>query len=201
MRYDEGMKHSRVGLFVMTAVLGTFILAGCSSTAGRVTSKVTAGNPDDPFSIEVLSYQDVKALYGPTFLVNPYMAPSSTLMPVYNDYIVLHLNFNLAEKAHVLLLKADVSDDRGKVFADYMNRAKFSEFAMQQSPEMANNALKQNKIDWYYLPNPIMDMPAGKHQYVLVLVGQHPIPDTAMIRVVASVNDKITVYAVAAPIS
>ncbi len=72
---------------------------------------------------------------------------------------------------------------------------------MQQSPEMANNALKQNKIDWYYLPNPIMDMPAGKHSYVLVMIGQHPIPDTATIHVAMSVNDQAISYDLSVPIS
>jgi hypothetical protein len=192
------MKQTKILLFAMALMI---LLVGCSSTAGRVTSNVRAGTQDDPFSLVVLSYQDVRALYGPTFLVNPYLAPSSSIMPVYNDYIVLQLNFNLPEKSKVILLRAEISDERGKIYASYMNREKFSNFAMQQSPEMANNALKQNKIDWYYLPNPIMDMAAGKHSYVLVMIGQHPIPDTATIHVAMSVNDLAISYDLSVPIS
>jgi hypothetical protein len=194
------MKQAKV-ILLIGAAISAFVLASCSSSAGRVTSKAAAGSPDDPFSLAVLSYQDVRMLYGPTFLVNPYLAPSSSIMPVYNDYVVLQLNFNLPEKSKVILLRAEISDERGKIYASYMNREKFSEFAMQQSPEMANNALKQNKIDWYYLPNPIMDVPAGKHSYVLVMVGQHPIPDTATIHVAVSVNDQAISYDLSVPIS
>jgi hypothetical protein len=199
MRYDLLMKQTKLFLFPCIALV--FALAACSSTAGRVTSNIRAGTPDDPFSLVVLSYQDVKTLYGPTFLVNPYMPPSSSIMPVYNDYIVVQLNFNLPEKSKVMLLRAEISDERGKIYASSMNREKFSEFAMQQSPEMANNALKRNKIDWYYLPNPIMDMPAGKHSYLLVMVGPHPIPDTATIHVAMSVNDQAISYDLLVPIS
>jgi hypothetical protein len=198
--YDEVMKQAKV-ILLIGVVISAFVLAGCSSSAGRVTSKTTAGSPDDPFSLAVLSYQDVRALYGPTFLVNPYLAPSSSIMPVYNDYIVAQLIFNLPEKSKVILLRAEISDERGKIYASYMNREKFSTFAMQQSPEMANNALKQNKIDWYYLPNQIMDMPAGKHTYVIVMVGPHPIPDTATIHVAMSVNDQAISYDLSVPIS
>ncbi|HUI71192.1 MAG TPA: hypothetical protein VL354_11800, partial [Spirochaetia bacterium] len=91
--------------------------------------------------------------------------------------------------------------DRGKVYAAYMTREKFTSFAMQQSPDMANNALKQNKIDWYYLPNPILTVDQGRHSYLIVMVGQHPIPDTATIHVALSINDRATSYDVPVPLS
>jgi hypothetical protein len=194
------MRHRKTIPF-FAVILTALAFASCSSTAGRVTSSTTAGSPDDPFSVVVLSYKDVQAAYGSSFSDDPYLAPGSSIMPVYNDYLVLQLKFNLPEKSKVLLLRAEVSDERGKVYASYMNREKFADFAMTQSPDSANNALKRNKIDWYYLPNPIMDMQAGTHTYVLVMVGPHPIPDTATIHVAMSINDKAVSYDISVPIS
>ncbi len=195
------MMKQRKALFFSVCAAFLILLAGCASSAGRVSDSITAGNPEDPVSIVVLSYNDVRAQYGPTFLNDPFIAPAGTIMPTANDYIVLKLNFNLPEKAAFMLLRAEVTDDRGKILAGYMTRAKFADFAMQQSPDLADNTLKRNKIDWYYLPNPIMTVDAGKHSYLVVLVGKHPIPDTGTIHVAVSLDNKATTFDLLVPVT
>jgi len=132
---------------------------------------------------------------------NPFVAPSASVFPTYNDYIVVKLNFNTSEKAPMTLLRAEVADERGKIFAASMTREKFAEFAMNQSPEQANNTLKRNNINWYYLPNPSMTVPAGKHSYLVILVGRHPIPDAATIHIDVSVGDQDKTFDIPVPIS
>jgi len=166
---------------------------GCQSAKGG--SSISLGRADDPVSLVVLSARDVRSpSYGTTFLDNPFIAATGTLLPSYNDYIVLQLNFNNPKSVPIVILRADVEDDRGKVLASYMTKEKFTDFAMTQSPDQANNTLKRNRIDWYYLPNPIMTVDAGKHSYLLVLVGPHPIPDTATIHVAIAVENVATAF-------
>ena len=120
---------------------------------------------------------------------NPFVAPAPSVFPSYNDYIVLKLNFNTMGAVPLILQRAEVTDERGKAFASFMSREKFQEFAMNQSPEQANNTLKRNKIGWYYLPQTTITLDAGKHSYLIVMVGKHPIPDTATIHIAVTLNN------------
>jgi hypothetical protein len=176
------------------------MLNGCE-TVKRTTTTVSAGDPGDPVSLVVLSEKDVRAQYGRTFMENPYISPSSSILPTYNDYVVVKLNFNTMGSVPMIVQRAEVTDDRGKDFASFMTREKFEEFAMNQSPDQANNTLKRNMIGWYYLPQTTMTLEAGKHSYLIVMVGRHPIPDTATIHIDVSLNNVDRTFDIPVPIT
>jgi len=180
------MKIQRpIGLFV----IGCFLLAaGCQTAKPAVGQTVTVGSADDAVSLAILSERDVRLKYGRTFTENPFVAPAPSVFPAYNDYIVLQLNFNTRGKVPLVLQRAEVTDDRGKQFATFMTRDKFTDFAMNLSPDQAANTLRRDKIGWYYLPQTSMTLEAGTHSYLLVMVGAHPIPDTATIHVEVTIN-------------
>ncbi len=176
------------------------VLGGCETAKGR-SATVVLGSPDDPVSLAVLSPQDIRAPeYGSTFLDNPFIPSTGTLLPTYNDFIVLKLNFNNPTKVPIAVLRAEVADERGKILASAMNRENFTNFAMTQSPDQANNTLKTHRIEWYYLPSPVMTMDAGKHSYLLILVGPHPIPDTAAIHVAIAVDNVAKTFDTLVPV-
>ena len=187
-------------LVLLAVVVFVLLASGCESTKNSFAT-ISMGTADDPVFLQVLSEHDVRLKYGATFMDDPFVSATGTLLPTYNDYIVLKLNFNNPTKVPFMLLRAEVSDERGKIFATYMTREKFTSFAMDQSPDQANNTVKRNKIEWYYLPNPIMTIDSGRQSYLLILVGKHPIPDTATIHVAVSVGNQAKSFDIPVPIS
>jgi hypothetical protein len=167
---------SRISLCVLAALLsGSFLgLGGCASTQSASADVSSAGG--DTVVVTLLSESEVRSQYGRTPSDDPFLMGSHTLFGKGYDFIALQLTAASAGGASLEILQAEAQDEKGKVRAKFYDKQSFTDLVTDLSFDPTNISTRQNKISWYYLPEKRMHLDRGKSTYVMILVGDHPLP-------------------------
>jgi hypothetical protein len=164
-------------------------LNGCATTANPVHAAVES--VQGPISIALLSEKDVKNSFGWSLLDNPYLAYKGTLVGTANDYLVFRLTVNAEAETQLEMSSAGAEDEKGKVKAPFCDVDSFKRLTMATVENQTNTgsfSVRENKVTWYYLPSGSVDVKPGKHSYIFVLVGRHPLPDSLTAHIQLLVN-------------
>ena len=166
-----------IKLKVATAVALVFtlgILSGCASVRGS-TDSVTQ---PDSVSVVLLSQKDLNVQFGSDPDTNPFLPQAGIILPPAYDYVVAKLGVVTASGAEVELLQAEVDDVDNKVKAHFYDRKSFTDLACSLgiSGTAQTAAKRRSVVDWYYLPSQSLSLKRGKHDYIMVFIGKHPLP-------------------------
>jgi hypothetical protein len=185
---------SRNTATILTACLFSLILSlgGCASTGAKTAEGDAAMAAGNSISVVLLSDDQVRARYGRTPSNDPFIPPAADIFVKPYDYIILQLTAVSAGGGSLEILQAEVQDAKGKVQATFYNKEKFADLAASLTYDPENIAERQNRISWYYLPSERMHINRGKSEYVMILVGKHPLPDglTAGVRLLFNGEEK-----------
>jgi|GEM_PF-5656220 Ni,Fe-hydrogenase III component G len=163
------------------------ILTGCATEKQRAGAESGQG----PLSVALLTEREVKDSYGWSLLDNPYLSYSGTIFPRVYDFLVFKLAVNFPVSTQLELLDADAENADGKVKAPFYDSDRFKTVTMSSVANQESSgsfSQRENKITWNYLPQGTLTLKPGKHSYVFVLVGKHPLPDSLTAHIRLSVN-------------
>ena len=162
------------------------IISGCTSVP--IAKEATAQS--DSVSVVLLSQKDVKAKFGWGFEKNPFMPHIGTITPTEYDYVVARLSVVTHSGAEVELLQAEVDDANNKIKAHFYDREDYADYAcslsMSKNEDIA--AKRRSVVNWYYLLSRSMKLKHGKHEYIMVFMGRHPLPDDVFAYIRVMVN-------------
>ncbi len=173
---------------VLFAFVASISLAavGCASTGGASLPLT------DSVSAALLSPKQVQSDYGYSFSQNPFVAPGPSILPTYYDFLVVRLTISATAATEFELLKAKAEDLDGATRASYANREEFTHYIDQVSmPATSSATMRHDKVGWYYLPADKFQVKPGRHSYVIVLIGKHPIGNNVTIDLLLSLAGNI----------
>ena len=173
---------AQVAALTITASLFLVLLSlgGCATTPSSSSAAVVT---ESSVSVVLLSDKELRSQYGRTNSENPFVAASPTVMPKNYEYIALRITTSSPSPASLEILQAEAQDEKGKVKASFYNREQFADFASSATLDPTNITVRQNKITWYYLPAARMRVDAGKSSYLMILIGNHPLPPSLVVGV------------------
>ena len=162
------------------------ILSGCASAP---VAKDAEAQPDSVTAV-LLSQQDLKAKFSWSLEQNPFMPHVGTITRTDYDYVVVKLSIVTNSGAEVELLQAEVDDANNKIKAYFYDRKDFADYACSilMSKNEAIAAKRRNVVNWYYLPSRSLKLKHGKHEYIMVFMGKHPLPDDVFAYIRVMVN-------------
>jgi hypothetical protein len=178
------MKKSQSALAVLVISLGVF--SGCATTR-----PAEGAVQQDSVSVQLLSDKEIKDAYGWNLSANPYLALDGALFPKAYDFLVFRLSVETVAGTQIELVKAGAENEKGVVKAPLYDMDSFKVLTMRSVEDQANSgpyASRENKVTWYYMPSGTVSLPPGKHAYMFVLVGKHPLPDSLAAHVELTVN-------------
>jgi hypothetical protein len=158
------------------ALVSTLVfLSGCATVH---VAKEAAGQPDS-VSVVLLSQKDLGVKFGSDPDKNPFLPQAGIILPPAYDYVVAKLGVVTALGTEVELLQAEVDDANNEVKARFYDRKSFTDLVcslgMSGTAQVA--AKRRSVVDWYYLPSQSLSLKHGKHEYIMVFIGKHPLPD------------------------
>jgi hypothetical protein len=186
-------------VFSALIVLAIFLSAfsGCATAKSAETAV-----SQDSVSVDLLSEKQVLDAYGPESLVNPYIIGSGIMTSRAYDYLVFRLSVATVAGTQIELNGAVAQNEKEKIKAQYYDIDRFKELAMaavrtDNTPGAASS--RANKIAWTYMPKGTATIKPGRHAYVFVLVGRHPLPDSLTAHIELSVNGEVQDFDVPIP--
>lgn len=172
---------------VATLMVSLFV-AGCASNGSEKAADGTTAIANT-VTVTFISESQLRSEFGPTFTDNPFLTPAPTIFPKYVDFVVLRVDVASGSGTDLRISQAEAKDAKGKAHATFYDEEHFRELAKSLSSGLVNNTIRLQKIDWNYLPSRAVKVPRGKHSYVIVLVGKHPIPDDLTAKVSLTLDD------------
>ena len=176
---------SRNSLKVSGLLVALLTLTACATTG--------ASGPLEPLvdsvTATLLSEKDVKTKFG-YGNEDPFYATGGALISKTYDYVVVRLAVTTNENTKVEVLQSDVVDKNGKSKATLYDRQTFVDFATAPGQSQSDYYAEKRriKIYRYYLPSSSFNVKPGQYEYLLVLLGKHPLPDDVNAYVLLQVN-------------
>ncbi len=179
------MKGLNAGFFA-ALVLVAFSISGCESSA-RSRGKAPLV---DSVSLTLMTDKEVRVKYGSSTRENPFLRRAGTLTGTPYDYFDAKLSLVTEGGATVEILEASVTDKEGKARAWLYDRAQFVDIVTRLSnpDDLDSISRRQNIANWYYVPARSFTLKRGSYEYVLVFLGQHPVPEDLKLYARLSVN-------------
>jgi hypothetical protein len=113
------------------------------------------------------------------------------LLPQVYDFLVFRLSVVNSAATEIELLRAGAVNADEKLKAPYYDAKRFTEISMSavETPESSGSfSVRKNKITWNYIPTGTVTLKPGKHSYIFVLLGRHPLPDSLTAHIELLVN-------------
>ena len=162
-----------------------------------------SGPLEDSVSVILPSLENLRAEFGRNYTTNPYLAPGGSFIATANDYIVLRITVVTQAGVAFKFLDAEAKDDKGKLFASYYNFRQFFDYVKGITLDVTGlgglNNIRIGTLEQSYLPADSMHIDHGKHSYIIVLLGKHPLPDDLTTTVLLSIDDKIQAFDISVP--
>ncbi len=182
----------RIGISSLAAgLLALLLLSGCVSTSNAPTVGVSAEaalEDGTEVRLAVLSGAEIKSQFGSDPEVNPFIIKYSVIGTRSIDYLVLRLTIDTPSPLAAELVEAAAVDAGGAVRTRTFDRRSFTEEAAALAPMIENQARREETIRRNYIPTGAFSVKAGKHSWVIVLRGSHPLPPSLTIRVRGLLN-------------
>lgn len=182
---------------LLTSVLALSLAAVGCVTTGSANRPIPAANS---VSVNLLMPKQVRSDYGYNFAENPFVAPGPTMGGVRYDFLVVRLTVRAAAPEEFALRGTSVTDLNGRVRATFASRSEFTLYVRRLTPRPGpSEALRADKVGWYYLPADRFQAQRGEKSYVMVFVGQAPIGNGVTINLETSLAGKSYTFHLAVP--
>lgn len=185
------MSIIRKTCFLAAAVAAVSLLWSCATTGNAPAAGVSAEaalEDGTTVSLAVLSSAEIRQAFGSDPEVNPFIIKYSLIGARSIDYLVLRLTIDTPSPLTVELIDASAVDGAGTVRTKTFDRRGFIEEAAALAPMIENQARREETIRRNYVPEGAFSAKPGKHSWVIVLRGSHPLPPSLTIRVRGLVN-------------
>lgn len=187
---------------VAACILAVLVLSGCASTgkAPAVGVSTQAALEDGTtVRLAVLSGPEVKSQFGSDPGANPFIVKYSVIGERSIDYLVLRLTIESPSPLAAELVDAAAVDAGGTVRTRAFDRRSFIEEAAALAPMIENQARREETIRRNYIPTGAFSAKAGRHSWVIVLRGSHPMPPGLTVRVRGLLNGTLQEITVPLP--
>ncbi len=178
-------------MWLPVILAGLVALSACSTTQGSVGSSPTK----ESFTASILSADQVRAQYGQNYLVDPFLSQGGSFLGASNDFIVVRIALASPSGGEFSLESASAVDAKGNTFAGYLSALRLENLAAEaSSADIGGASTLQAKIQWYYLLSEDFQVKPGRHSYLVILAGRHPLPDGLTAHIVAVFDGTVKVF-------
>jgi hypothetical protein len=167
------MKRTKLFCLVVTAVVVAVSVVSCASVPPESASPSA--------SIRLVDQNGMRALWGRSFTVNPYLEPQAAFFPSKYEFEIVSFTVSLPSATKVVL-SASVYDAEGKESVLAYDLHDFKVFWNSWGTTDLNIANRQRTIDLTYAPASSFTAPRGNRTYYLVMIGKRPIARPATVR-------------------
>lgn len=176
---------------ILAIAASVSLLASCAGTGKGPQAGVSteaALESGGSVTLAVLATPEIKSLYGSDPQVNPFIVKYSVIGVRSLDYLVVRLTIDTPSKITAELVEAAAIDESGEVRTKTFDMTGFKEEAAALAPMIENQTGREGTIRWNYIPKGAFTVNPGKHSWVVVLRGSHPLPPSLTIRVRGLIN-------------
>lgn len=166
------------------AVFTVLALAGCS-TIPKISSPSGVDVSVVPLTtVQVRTYYGTNAQGDP----NPFIPPGGLLTRQTQDYVVVRIEIAAAKEAEITVGGMTAEDAAGKVVAEAFSWEQFKANLQSWYQPGRDSQIRYNRARNAYLPGKVMQLKPGRWDYIVVLVGKHPMPHPVAVKIAVAVN-------------
>jgi len=127
-------------------------------------------------AVTILPVEEIKALYGLTYEVNPYLEPVNFIMTKKDEFVVLRFIVRSPVKGDVRISASLIGAD-GQQLADAKDIGSMQRFwDLVGGVDVTKVEKRKSNLARSYLYSNPLHMKAGETSFLLVLIGKPPIP-------------------------
>ncbi len=185
------MSITRKICFLAAAVAAVSLLWSCASTGNAPVTGVSAEaalEDGTKVVLAVLSGAEIRQAFGSDPEANPFIIKYSIVGTRSVDYLVVRLTIDTPSPLTAELIDVSAVDGTGTVRTRTFDRSDFIEEAAALAPMIENQARREEAIRRNYIPAGTFSVKPGKHSWVIVLRGSHPLPPSLTIRLRGLLN-------------